>query len=170
MQEHSSKNDKKLASVCGLYCGACSAYIATTEDPSRLKKHAKEFNYTEEEMICYGCRSDNTAKFCNDCKFKSCASNYGVEFCNECPEFPCNDFKEFQAELPHRNEIWDDLNRINEIGWSKWMDEVKQHYSCSKCQTINPAYDLKCRKCGNKPSSNFATRNKKDIKKFLKRG
>ncbi len=169
MKKHSNKNDKTLASVCGLYCGACSAYIATTEEPKRLKQLAKEFKYTEEEMTCHGCRSDNIAKFCSDCKFKSCASNYGVEFCSECPEFPCEDFKIFQAEYPHRNEIWDDLNRINEIGWNKWMDEAKQHYRCPECQTINSAYDLKCRKCENRPSSNFASKNSRDIKNHLKK-
>ena len=37
-ENHSGELDKKLAAVCGLYCEACSWFIATTEDPERLKR------------------------------------------------------------------------------------------------------------------------------------
>jgi len=39
-KDHSEESDKILAAVCGLYCEACSWFIATTEDPERLKRLA----------------------------------------------------------------------------------------------------------------------------------
>jgi len=43
--------DKKLAAVCGLYCEACSLYIATTEDPARLTALAKLFRVPEGTLL-----------------------------------------------------------------------------------------------------------------------
>lgn len=37
------KPDKTLAAVCGLYCEACTLFIATKEDPARLKGLARDF-------------------------------------------------------------------------------------------------------------------------------
>ena len=162
-------NEKTIASVCGLYCGACSIYIATTEDPARLKKHASYFKTSEEELKCYGCRAEKRAIFCQNCNLKSCAANYGVEFCGECPEFPCQEFKNFQAEYPHRNEIWQDMENIKKIGVNKWLKEAAENYSCSKCGTVNSPYDCKCRKCGHRPANKFLKKNKNDIKKYLKK-
>jgi hypothetical protein len=37
MVDLSGETGKNLAAVCGLYCEACSLFIATKEDPERLK-------------------------------------------------------------------------------------------------------------------------------------
>ncbi|MDY0095668.1 MAG: DUF3795 domain-containing protein, partial [Candidatus Vecturithrix sp.] len=50
--------DKRLAAVCGLFCPACSLYIATQEDPQRLTRLAERFQLSEEEMHCDGCRAE----------------------------------------------------------------------------------------------------------------
>ena len=47
-ENNSGEIDKKLAAVCGLYCEACSLFIATAEEPERLKKLAAEFKCSEE--------------------------------------------------------------------------------------------------------------------------
>ncbi len=159
--------DNTLAAVCGLYCGACSIYIATNEDPERLQKAADRFNMTTEEASCRGCRSEKLGQFCQDCHFVSCAAERGLEFCGECNDFPCSELQEFQAARPHRNELWTSLKRINEVGSSRWQEESIRHYSCPNCQTINSAYDLQCRNCGNVPSSEFFEDNAADIKKHL---
>ncbi|MFX1347012.1 MAG: DUF3795 domain-containing protein, partial [Promethearchaeota archaeon] len=52
------KYNKTHAAVCGLFCPACTVFIATQEDPARLKLIANQFGITEEEMKCNGCRSD----------------------------------------------------------------------------------------------------------------
>ena len=48
---HSGELDKKMAAVCGLYCGACTLYIATMEDPARLKGLAERFQLSGGEFL-----------------------------------------------------------------------------------------------------------------------
>jgi hypothetical protein len=98
----------------------------------------------------------------------ACAAGRNVDFCSECEEYPCNDLKKFQSAMPHRIELFDNLERIKSIGYKKWLMEVKENYTCPKCQSINSAYDLKCRKCGEEPSCNYIARHRKTIEQHLK--
>jgi hypothetical protein len=108
--------DKKNAAVCGLYCEACSLFIATAEEPARLKGLAARFQLSEEAIRCYGCRSNKRWPYCEKCKMFECATKRGIDFCIECDEYPCDDLKQFQAAMPHRIDLWDDLKRIKTIG------------------------------------------------------
>lgn len=164
----SDKADKTLAAVCGLYCGACTLYIATQEDPERLKKIAERFQVTEDVVKCYGCRSRKRGPYCRMCKMTACASERGIDFCVECTDYPCEELKQFQSERPHRIELWSDLERIRAVGYIRWLKETRANYTCTKCQTINSAYDLKCRKCGKSPSCDFVAKHEEWIKPFLK--
>ena len=159
--------DKKLAAVCGLYCGACTAYIATTEDPVRLEKLATQFQLTEEAIRCYGCRSSKRGPYCQTCKMSACATERGIDFCVECTDYPCDDLKQFQSGIPHRIELWDDLERIKTTGYDNWLKEVRENYTCPECEIINSAYDQKCRVCGEEPSCNFVQKHKHEIELFL---
>jgi len=85
---HSGEADKRLAAVCGLYCEACTLFIATKEDPARLKEMAARFQISEEEIKCYGCRSDKRGPYCEICKMYGCAAERGIDFCVECAEYP----------------------------------------------------------------------------------
>ena len=161
------KYDKTHAAVCGLYCPACGIYIATHEDPTRLKFLAKQFGMTEEQMKCNGCRSDKRIPYCDTCKLYPCAEEKGIDFCGECDEYPCDDLKEFQSLAPHRFELWEAHDEIVKIGYAKWMDKMKDHYSCPQCETINSAYDFKCRSCGNEPSNKYNERHGKKVMEFL---
>ena len=167
-ENRSGESDKKLAAVCGLYCKACTLFIATTEDPARLKVLAERFQLSEEVMKCYGCRSTKRGPYCQTCKMSACAAERGIDFCSECEEYPCNDLKQFQSERPHRIELWDDLERIRDIGYKRWLKEIKENYTCYKCQSINSAYDIKCRKCGEEPSCQYVTKHKEAIEQVLK--
>ena len=168
MDKANDKEDKKFAAVCGLFCEACTLYIATTEDPARLKLLAERFQLSEEAMRCYGCRAEKRGPYCQTCKMFACAAEKGIDFCSECEEYPCDDLKEFQSQMPHRNELWNDLERIKEIGYQNWLREIKKSYTCSQCQTLNSAYDLKCRKCGQEPSCDFVAKHKQAIEQVLK--
>ncbi|HEX9080435.1 MAG TPA: DUF3795 domain-containing protein [Desulfuromonadaceae bacterium] len=159
--------DKKLAAVCGLYCGACTLFIATTEDPERLKRLAARLQVSEEAARCHGCRSDKRFVHCGSCTMSACAAKRGVEFCGECADYPCADLKEFQAQRPHRIELWDDLERIATVGHGEWLREIREHYACPTCGTVNSAYDLACRKCGGEPSCGYVARHKEAIGRFL---
>lgn len=161
--------DKNLAAVCGLFCGACSLYIGTTEDPARLKPIADRRGRSEAEVICYGCRSDQRSYYCATCEKVTCAAQKGADFCGECPDYPCDNLKAFQAEMPHRAELWQSLERIKQIGWGKWQQEMADRHSCRKCSTVNSAYDLTCRNCGAHPASDFVEAHQDAIRRHLAR-
>jgi hypothetical protein len=164
----SEEFDKKLAAVCGLFCPACSVFIGTKEDPARLNVIAQRVQRPVEELRCNGCRSEKRCFYCESkCIMAKCAAAKGVDFCGECAEYPCMDLKAFQAEMPHRIELWKSQERIKEAGYEKWYAEMIEHYSCPKCRALNSAYDLKCRKCGEEPGSGFVARHKKELEQFL---
>ena len=162
------ESDKKYAAVCGLYCGACSLFIGTAEEPERLKRIASQRNWSVEESKCYGCRSEKRLRYCEECKMFACAAERGIDFCSECPEYPCDDLKQFQSALPHRIELWENLDRIKSVGYEQWLKEVRENYVCQQCHTINSTYDLKCRKCGEKPSCNYVANHREAIEEYFK--
>ena len=75
--------------------------------------------------------------------------------------------REFQAQLPHRAELFEDGERIRQVGSEQWFEEVRARYTCPECSTINSAYDLACRKCGSDPGSPFAERHRERIQAVL---
>ncbi|MDA8423771.1 MAG: DUF3795 domain-containing protein [Nitrospiraceae bacterium] len=162
--------DKKLAAVCGLFCPACHVFIGTHEEPAKLAVMAKRFQKSIEELQCNGCRSAKRCFYCETmCFMAKCATVKGVEFCGACPEYPCPGLKEFQAQAPHRIELWKSQARIKEAGYETWYAEMIEHYSCPECKTLNSAYDLKCRKCSHEPSSEYVRLHKDEIEKHLAR-
>ena len=52
----------ETAAVCGLYCEACSLFIASHEDPERLERIAAMYGMTPEQIACDGCRSDKRGR------------------------------------------------------------------------------------------------------------
>jgi len=167
-ESHSDDLNKIFAAVCGLYCKACSWFIATTEEPERLKRLAAELNYSEKESKCYGCRSNKRLPYCKKCRMFDCAAERGIDFCSECEEYPCADLKQFQSAMPHRIEIWGNLERVKSIGYKQWLKEIRGNYTCPRCQTINSTYDLQCRKCGEEPSCNYVAKHRQVIEQYLK--
>lgn len=167
-ENYSGELDKKLAAVCGLYCEACTLFIATKEDPARLKGLAARFQLSEEAIKCYGCRSAKRGPYCETCKMFACGAEREIDFCIECAEYPCNELKQFQSERSHRIELFDDLERIKGIGYRHWLKEIKENYTCPQCRSINSAYDLKCRKFGEEPSCGYAAKHKEAIEQVLK--
>ncbi len=161
--------DKRLAAVCGLFCPACSLYIATQEDPQRLTRLAEQFQLSEEEMRCDGCRAEKRGPYCQTCKMIVCAAEKGLDFCGECEEYPCEDLKTFQAAAPHRKELWNAQARIKEVGYVQWFQEMYAEYACPQCQTLNSAYDLVCRNCGHEPSCAYVNKHNASIMQHLDR-
>ena len=161
--------NKNLISVCGLYCGACGIYLATQEnDIEKILKYAVVLNQSFDDTFCNGCRSSKKSAHCiKICSFIKCTFIKGIEFCGTCKQFPCKELTDFQSKMPHRVEIVESQNRLKEIGWEQWLIEMKEKYACSQCNTINTAYDLACRKCGNTPSCKFADLHKDLINKHL---
>jgi Protein of unknown function (DUF3795) len=162
--------NKQLAAVCGLFCPACHVFIGTQYDPDRLRVMALRFQRSFEELKCNGCQSEKRCFYCESkCTMSKCAAARRVDFCGECAEYPCKDLKAFQAEMPHRIELWKAQARIKEVGYEKWYAEMVKHYSCKKCGTLNSAYDLKCRKCGKDPGNEYVRLHKDAIMRHLAR-
>lgn len=151
---------EQVSAVCGLFCPACTVYIGSKEDQSRLEIIAKRVNLSVEDLKCHGCRSDKRSAHCRSCTMIACAENKGIQFCSECQEYPCDHLKGFQSAMPHRAELWESLDRMKETGIENWYDEMVTHYTCPQCATINSAYDIACRKCKKEPSCAFVQRNK----------
>jgi len=160
--------DKKVAAVCGLYCEACSWFIAAHEDHERLKRMAAQLHFSEEDSQCNGCRSDKRLPYCGTCRMSACAAERGIDFCCECDEYPCDELKKFQSAMPHRIELRVNLDRIKSVGYRQWLEEIKGNYTCTRCQTINSTYDLKCRKCGEEPSCSYVAKHQQAIEEYLK--
>ena len=155
MKETEATRPSAMASVCGIFCSACSFYIATHEDPARLDKLASSFGVSREAVRCDGCRGGHRIDYCANCHMFQCATERGYQFCAECPECPCAELETFMAERPHRADIRRDLVRIAEIGPEAWLVEATERHSCPDCGTLNSSYDLACRTCGRDPSSPF---------------
>lgn len=161
---------KRLAGVCGLFCPACHVFIGTKEDQKRLDVMAKRVQRTVEELRCNGCRSHQRCYYCeSSCKMTKCAAEKRIDFCCECAEYPCEELKAFQAEMPHRIELWESQKRIRGAGYEQWYKEMIGHYSCPTCRTLNSAYDLKCRKCGEEPSCAYVGRHRQAIRQYFKK-
>lgn len=157
-----------MAAVCGLFCPACNVFIGTREDPERLNVTARRIQRPVEELQCNGCRSEMRCFYCESkCIMAKCAATKGVDFCGECAEYPCSDLKAFQAEMPHRIELWKSQARIREVGFEKWYAEMIGHFSCPTCHTLNSAYDIACRKCGTTPSCAYVRLHKDEIMRQL---
>jgi hypothetical protein len=144
-----------LAAVCGLFCSACTFYIGTHEDPTRLETLAPRLGVGAEDLVCDGCRSERRLFYCRTCHMFRCAAERGYQYCAECPECPCPELEAFIDARPHRADIRRDLARIAEIGGEAWIAEATVRHSCPDCGTLNSAYDLICRKCGRDPSSPY---------------
>ena len=167
-RDHLNKPDKRLAAVCGLFCPSCTVFIGTSEDPERLRMIAERFQKPVKEAKCQGCRTEKRCFYCREiCIMSKCALERGIEFCGECDDYPCKDLKAFQAEAPHRIELWKYHERIRESGYEKWYMEMLDHFSCPECRTLNSAYDLKCRNCGAEPSCGYVSQHKDTIIRFL---
>ena len=109
-----------------------------------------------EEAHCDGCRSERRTPYCQACTLFACAEQRGHTFCQECDEYPCPALEEFRRARPHRIEIYDNLDRIADVGAQAWLDEARDRHRCPVCGTINSAYDLTCRTCGHDPGSAYA--------------
>lgn len=168
MKKSDLKSDFKNAAVCGIFCPSCAVYYATQEnDTEKLTNLGKRFGLQLEDMYCDGCRSERKMKYCSECCFIKCADEKQVSFCGECAEYPCEELKKFQVQMPHRAELWKNQDAIKNQGWEKWYSDMREYYACTSCETINGAYDIKCRVCSQTPSNEFVKNNQETIISYL---
>jgi predicted RNA-binding Zn-ribbon protein involved in translation (DUF1610 family) len=100
------------------------------------------------DLICRGCKTDQPANVCANCKIKVCAMGRGVEFCNDCAEYPCPLLTDLSKRLPHLKVLFRNLAAIKEKGVDVWLAEEKKRWSCPECGERFFWYSEKCTKCG----------------------
>jgi hypothetical protein len=94
--------ERRLAAVCGRYCGACAAY---------------------KDGTCCGCGYQLGQTRRGECAvFRCCIADRGLEHCGLCLDFPCQVFVSHAppSEVALRYRA---LHRRTKIGTSAWLDE-----------------------------------------------
>jgi len=166
--EAGSGADPRHASACGVFCPACVMYVAShSADPAYLVELAQARNLSVQDVRCEGCSSDTLYIKCRSCHFRTCAAARGLPSCGSCPELPCPELQAFQAERPHRRELWASLASLATLGYDQWYREQELLFACPVCGLINSAYDLTCRGCGNDPSSAYTRQHAGAIRAWL---
>ncbi len=140
----------KHDAYCGLYCGSCTAFMATQEN--KTKELAGQWQKEEEDIICYGCKSDKVASFCRTCALKECARKKGLEFCYQCTDYPCDRLDEFRnsAQYPYHIEVYDYLQTIKQHGITHWLKAMETRWSCAACGRAHDWFTQTCPDCGGK--------------------
>jgi hypothetical protein len=150
------QNKRKLAAPCGLYCGACSTYIARKRDDKAAlnavaKRVAERRGWVikpEEDLVCDGCLSSQLAIFCRQCAMRDCALEKGITQCAQCSEFPCRTITNFNNDgRPHHGEVLANVCRQQEIGIDAWLEEQEKRWCCSNCGYAIEWYETKCPQC-----------------------
>jgi len=154
-----ASEERYLAGVCGLYCGACPVYLGHAEkDPALIeeipKKFFAAFDITPKYIIdtgCDGCLSSNPMPWCATCEVRKCASDKGTTWCFECVDFPC---KRLQAlEMEFQRPLIRNLKEMKEKGVGKWLEAVGKRYECPKCGKKLHWYSFGvCSRCGKTPT------------------
>lgn len=121
---------------CGVFCGACPSY----------------------KKSCLGCGSEELNQRRKSkwrCKIRKCCfEDKSLNFCNDCDEFPCNLIEKLKnshsddSRFNYRHEIYDNLEKIKEIGVKNWIKNQKNRFRCPKCNGRISWYRYKCNECG----------------------
>ena len=134
-------------SPCGMYCSVCSVRSADKNNDQKLKEGlAPFFGTSPENIACEGCMSEKTFQFTKICPVRACALKKELKGCHQCGDFPCNNIKNFPIDVA-RNNMLNSIPRWKELGTERFVAEVENRYTCSKCGTLLHRYADKCANC-----------------------
>jgi len=137
----------EFIAYCGLYCGACSFRVAFEDNNREHITHMPTYydHFKNEPLeFCPGCRLENK---CGECAIRDCAMNKEIEYCSQCNDFPCDRSIRFNSDgKPHHEESISNLNLLKEIGKEKWLDLMRERWTC-KCGSRYSWYYKECPKC-----------------------
>ena len=124
-------NIEELVAPCGLYCGTCPIYKASS-DRALAEKIAQRRGISPEQVNCHGCQIEKgVIKMLGEsvCRTYDCATNKkAVEFCYQCEEFPCLKLApcaDRAQEIPHNMKIYN-LVSIQKMGLGKWLERAEE--------------------------------------------
>lgn len=136
---HIAERDISLDAICGIYCGACPALLA-----SRAAK-------SPAEAKCLGCRSKKKSpSYASKCDVRACAKAKNVDSCGLCKHYPCKKIAAFFNETPKYGLREKYLNAVRDKGLSAWRDEMKTRWTCKKCGAAFGYGMTTCKSCGEK--------------------
>jgi len=154
-QEADPAKNENLVTACGLYCGACPAYLATQENNEQ--RLASGFGAGPSSkprplasMQCDGCLGGGRVlAHIPKCAIKECAATKTkTQRCSECAEFPCSRITDFNNDgITHHSEVLDNLRQLRTMGIKDWAKHEETRWRCSTCQTMLSWYDAECPKC-----------------------
>ena len=151
--------EEHLATVCGLYCGACTIYRARLDNnQKRLEEFLKtlssnypQLSVTLNDLYCDGCLAQGRlVSYCQYCRIRQCANDKpGVTRCSDCSDFPCSFITDFNNDgLRHHAEALKNLRRQQETGVEAWLKEEEERWRCPQCQAPVEWYAQTCFHCG----------------------
>lgn len=95
---------RRLAAVCGLYCGTCEGFAA-------------------EGGTCRGCAYQLGLAVDGECQiFQCCVVERGLEHCGLCVDFPCQLFLSSAGPMEVQRRYRSLLRRA-EVGTDVWIEE-----------------------------------------------
>ncbi len=112
------RKETGLIAYCGLDCGKCEAFIATSRNDDALRtataeRWAKAFNapLKPSDINCTGCQSTGVKLgYCEHmCEIRKCASGKGFTTCADCPDFSCETLDHVLDRVPQAREALEGL-------------------------------------------------------------
>jgi hypothetical protein len=171
--EQGSKGKEHLAAACGIYCGACPAYIAKHSEDKQIKMQLQKRSSSGltkalkgipdpswmDGLLCDGCLSGGMlAAHCKTCQIRLCAANKQSDSrCSGCEELPCYRVTNLinMGGYLHRKEYLPNLKKIREMGVQEWVKKEEERWRCPQCGLPISWYDAKCAVCGEPRSNNL---------------
>jgi len=143
-QETDASNNEFLVAPCGLYCGACTAYLSTKGIRAATGKAKGP------AMECDGCLGGGRLPaHAPKCAIRECAeAKTKTRRCSECEEFPCSRITDFNNDgMLHHSEVLENLRQLRADGIKEWTKHEEDRWSCPKCRTKLSWYDAECPEC-----------------------
>ena len=140
----------ELLGVCGLYCGACYHYRASTPEGEHLLRESARQGRPKEGYTCRGCRSDvlYIHPGCAQCAIRACAEDKGVLHCGLCDASPCERLRAFQSDgRAHHVPVLEQLKALRRLGPGLWLEEQRRRWTCV-CGAPFSWYERTCARCG----------------------
>ena len=121
----------KLVAPCGLYCGGCPIFRASS-DSALAEKLAQTLSIPPEKVNCLGCRGEKGhirmmgEPVCPT--YQCCIEQKGLQFCYQCDDFPCLKLApcaDKAQTLPHNTKVYN-LVLLQKLGSEKWLQRAQQ--------------------------------------------
>jgi len=125
------EEDIRLVAPCGLYCGGCPIFRASS-DSALAERLSPTLGIPPERVKCLGCRPEKGhiivmgEPVCPT--YECCIEQKGLQFCYQCQDFPCLKLAPCadKAEiLPHNTKVYG-LVLLQKLGPEKWLERAQQ--------------------------------------------